>query len=345
MVEEPVPYRTRKFKRATEAPPPPPDDMVEEEMNGPQPYEYPDDLPDQDELDELTDLAEPVVIDGVTKRVTNLKLLNKRYAILQTAGAASVYVSRPDFQPIQDVDLKRRLAPEVVITGLKDGKKTYKSAFTAWTGNAKRHVYSSIVFTSKPVADDVYNLFRGLGVTPKKGDCHLILKHILEVLCSGDKDTANDMVRLIAWQLQNIGQPSRIVVVMTTKKQQAGKGLILAEVLGKIFGPSGFTPSSTDQVLGRLNDPIRGCAYVFLDEVLFAGDRKAADGLKSLSTSTEIGIETKGLPVIKCPIAVNLWLASNHEAAARGPTRRLRRMAEDGEIAGCAKADADWNPR
>ena len=87
-------------------------------------------------------------------------------------------------------------------------------------------------------------------------------------------------------------------------------------MLGKIFGPSGFTPSSTDQVLGRFNDPIRGCAYVFLDEVLFAGDRKAADGLKSLSTSTEIGIETKGLPVIKCPIAVNLWLASNHEAAA-----------------------------
>ena len=47
---------------------------------------------------------------------------------------------------------------------------------------------------------------------------------------------------------------------MMTEKQQAGKGIILAEVLAKIFGPSGFTPSTTDQVLGRFNDAIRGCA-------------------------------------------------------------------------------------
>jgi hypothetical protein len=59
-------------------------------------------------------------------------------------------------------------------------------------------------------------------------------------------------------------------------------------------------------VLGRFNDAIRGCAYVFLDEVLFAGARKAADALKSLSTATEIGIETKRLPIVKCPVGVNL---------------------------------------
>jgi hypothetical protein len=49
---------------------------------------------------------------------------------------------------------------------------------------------------------------------------------------------------------------------------------------------------------------------------MFAGDRKAADAVKSLSTCTEMGIETKGLPIVKCPIAINLWLASNHDNAA-----------------------------
>jgi hypothetical protein len=66
--------------------------------------------------------------------------------------------------------------------------------------------------------------------------------------------------------------------------------------------------------LGRFNDAIRGCAFSFLDEVLFSGDRRAADAIKSLSTPTEIG--TKGLPIVTCPIAINLWLASNHENAA-----------------------------
>ncbi len=259
---------------------------------------------------------ERAVIDGVEKRVTTMKSLNARFAILQTAGAASAYVSRHDFQPIQDTDLKRRLVPEVVITGHKDGRPVYKSAFVVWTGNASRHVYRRVAFTSEPAPADTYNLYRGLGVKPKPGNCRLILKHIEEVICAGDKDVATAMINLMAWQLQNIGKPSRVVVILKSAGQQAGKGVLLGEVMAKIFGPGSFVPSTMDQVLGRFNDAIRGCAFVFLDEVLFAGDRRAADAIKSLSTCTEMGIETKGLPIVKCPIAVNLWLASNHDAAA-----------------------------
>jgi Family of unknown function (DUF5906) len=84
----------------------------------------------------------------------------------------------------------------------------------------------------------------------------------------------------------------------------------------KIYGPSGFAPSTVGQVLDRFNDAIRGRAFLFLDEVLFAGDRKSADAIKRLSTTDRYGIETKQLPVVVCPIAVNLWLASNHSNAA-----------------------------
>jgi Family of unknown function (DUF5906) len=124
------------------------------------------------------------------------------------------------------------------------------------------------------------------------------------------------MLNLLAWQIQNIGTPSRIVVVLLTENQQAGKGIILLELMAKLYGPSGFVPSAIEQVLGRFNDAIRGRAYAFLDEVLFGGDRRAADAIKSLSTTTEIGIETKRLPIVTCPVAINLWLASNHENAA-----------------------------
>ena len=37
---------------------------------------------------------------------------------------------------------------------------------------------------------------------------------------------------------------------------------------------------------------------------------------KSLATATTYGIETKGLPIIQCPAAVNFWAATNHEVAA-----------------------------
>jgi hypothetical protein len=260
--------------------------------------------------------VETVVHNGVEKRVATMEHLNRRFALLEQHGSPSVYINRADFLPIQDSDLKRRLSGEIVETGMKDGRPIYTSAYSFWTGHAARHVYRRIAFTNKTLPDDTLNLYRGLGVKPAPGPCKRIIAHVREVICGGSEEVADSIINLLAWEIQHIGEPSRVVVVLKSEKQQAGKGILLGELMGKIYGPSGFTAAATDQILGRFNSAIRGRAFVFLDEVLFAGDRKAADGIKSLSTAREIGIEEKGLPIVQCPVAVNLWLASNHENAA-----------------------------
>jgi len=61
---------------------------------------------------------------------------------------------------------------------------------------------------------------------------------------------------------------------------------------------------------------MRGTAYVALDEAHFAGDRKAADRIKSQAAAETMTIEGKGLPKIQCPVGVNIFLATNHEHAA-----------------------------
>jgi hypothetical protein len=268
--------------------------------------------------------ARTVMNGGVMKRLVTLDDLNARFALLEQEGSPSVYVSRRDFLPIQDCDLRRRLANEVVAIGEKDGKPVHEPAAKTWMSHAGRHVYRRVVFTNAAIKDDCLNLYRGLGVTPKPGKCEKIVQHIREVICASNGRDADAFVRLLAWQLQNVGKPSRTIVVLKSKEQQAGKGIILGEVMGKIWGASAFTAAATDQVLGRFNSAIRGRAFIFLDEVLFSGDRKAADGLKSLSTATVIGIEEKGLPVVQCPVAVNLWLASNHANAAHIEERDAR---------------------
>ena len=101
------------------------------------------------------------------------------------------------------------------------------------------------------------------------------------------------MLRLMAWQYQNIGQPSRIVMVLQSRQQQVGKGVILEHVLLPIFGRASLKPATTDQIIRRFNAPIRGKAFLLLDEVLFAGDRKAADAIKNLATTTTIGMKRK----------------------------------------------------
>lgn len=257
-----------------------------------------------------------VSIGGVEKRLVTLEELNDRYALLEAPGKPSAYISRIDCLPIQQNDLGRRLADEAVLIGTKDAKPVYRSAYTFWTGHARRHIYQRVAFTSKVTAPDTLNLFRGLGVTPKEGCCDFILAHIHEVICSSDAIATEAMLNLMAWQIQHIGKPSRVIVIMKTKEHQAGKGLLLSETLLKIYGPSGFIPATTEQVVGKFNDALLGCVYMFLDEVMFSGDRKAADAIKRLATTTLYGIETKGLPVIQCPVAVNLWAATNHDVAA-----------------------------
>lgn len=252
---------------------------------------------------------------GIPKKIVSLEDVDREFAVLIPPGSPSAYISRSDFQPITDTDLRRRLEDSVVQDGEANGVPTYTSAAKFWCGHAGRHVYRNLAFTNKHLHADTLNLFRGLGVKPKAGNCDKILKHIFEVLCAGNEKDADAFVKLVAWQIQNIGKPSRIITVLRSSQQQIGKGVFL-EMLAKIYGPSGFIAAQIDQVLGRFNTAIRGCAYVFLDEVLFSGDRKAADAIKSLSTQSLIGIEAKGLPIVQCPIALNFWLASNHENAA-----------------------------
>ena len=257
-----------------------------------------------------------VKVAGVEKRLAKLDELNDRFALLVAPGKPSVWISRLDRMPIHEDDLKRRLANEVVLTGVTDDKPAYKGAFEFWTGHARRHVYRRVAFTNRELPSDTLNLFRGLGVTPREGCCDRILAHIREVICSSDAVATDGMLKLNAWQMQNIGKPSRVIVIVKTKKHQAGKGALLGETMLKIYGPAGFAPAAIDQVLGRFNDPIVGRVYIFLDEVMFSGDRRAADAIKSLATATIYGIETKGLPIIQCPVGVNFWAATNHEVAA-----------------------------
>jgi hypothetical protein len=163
-----------------------------------------------------------------TSHVMTLESLNERYAILEVEGTASVFVNRKDSFLLADSDLRRRLLNKVVKTTSKDSKPVYKPAYEFWTSHISRHVCNRIAFTSRPVPDDTMNLYRGLGVTPKEGPCDLILNHVREVICAEDDQATEEMLNLLAWQMQHIGEPSRIVVILKSPEEQCGKGFFLA---------------------------------------------------------------------------------------------------------------------
>ena len=258
-----------------------------------------------------------VVVKGIPKTITDMQALHEKYAQLEAPGQPCVTIHRADAQPISNTDFIKRLSGQVVVAGVDDkGKPRYIDASTYWTGNTQKYIYKNIVFTNKPVGDYTYNLFSGFGIVPKKGKCEKILDHIKEVICARNEENNTALLKLLAWQIQNVGKPSRIITVLKSEEQQIGKGTLLADILTPIYGNSGFATSDLGKIITKFNDSLRGRAFIFLDEALFAGDVKAADHIKSLSTSTQIPIETKNLPVVQFPVALNFFLTTNHPNAA-----------------------------
>jgi hypothetical protein len=121
------------------------------------------------------------------------------------------------------------------------------------------------------------------------------------------------MIDLIAWQLQNIGRASRIIVDLISQEEQTGKGTLLEGVLLKLYGPAGYMTVNISDVTGDFNEALRGKAFLILDEALFAGDKRSANKIKGYAATQQISINAKHLPHISVPSGLNIWTMSNEK--------------------------------
>lgn len=256
-------------------------------------------------------------LHGIKRRITNIEDLSKRFAQIDCGDQSCVTVLKNGSMPIADKDFEKRVGGEVVILGIdKHGEVKFIPAKKVWHDSINKCLFKKVVFTGDAVDAETYNLFPGFGVKPKRGCCDLIIKHVHEVLCCGDKVKSEAFLNLLAWQIQNVGKPSRIIVALKSTKQQTGKSSFVSKILAPIYGKSAFVTSDNEKVFSRFNMSLKGKALVFLDEALFSKDKKVADAIKSLVTAEEVAIEPKGIDSMMLPIAVNLFLATNHDDAA-----------------------------
>lgn len=257
------------------------------------------------------------VIGGMQKIVTSIEEVSERFVMLAVPGQPSCIAQISDALPITDKDFKARLANSVIVTGV-DNKGDVKAlpAASTWIGDRRRRTANKIVFTSRKGGGKCFNLWTEFGVAPKPGKCDLIHRHIREVICADDPVKYEAFENLVAWQTQNIGRSSRIVVDLFSQAQQTGKGVLLEKILKPMFGLHGLFTADSGKVFGRFNDAIRGKAYIAFDEACFAGDKQLADKIKSASGTETTSIEGKGIPVIECPTAANYYMATNRPHSA-----------------------------
>jgi len=163
------------------------------------------------------------------------------------------------------------------------------------------------------IPNDMLNLWRGFGIIPKPGDWSLMRAHILNVVCSGQQKHFDYLLHWMAYAVQHLDKPMGVAVAFLGA-QGAGKGIV-ARTFGEFFGKHFTHIANGDQLTGRFNASLGASCAVFLDEALWAGDRKGEGVLKSLITEPSFQLEAKFRDPIMVENRLRIIVASNNDWA------------------------------
>lgn len=209
-----------------------------------------------------------------------------------------------------------------------DGKEKFAPLGAWWLSHPLRRQYDSIVFAPGREVPGSYNLWRGFGCEPKKGDNHKsYLEHVHNNICDQNDDIYNYVVGWMARSVQRPDQPGTTAIVMRGR-QGVGKG-VFAKAFGSLFGRHFIHVSNSKHLAGHFNAHLRDAVVVFADEAFYAGDKGNESTLKALITEETLVVEPKGRDVAESPNCIHLIMASNYDWVVSANESERRFMVID----------------
>ena len=199
-----------------------------------------------------------------------------------------------------------------------------------WKESPLRHERTIVFKPGGTTEPHEFNLWRGFGVEAHEGwqKQRRLLRHIREVICRRDWEKFKYLIRYLAWAVQNPDKHSGVVIMLKSRKQGTGKST-LGKVMLDIFGPHGALIDDKERLLGRFTDWLENVCFVLAEEILWAGDHKAADKLKSLITGDTIQIERKFGSCWQIPNRLKTIATTNHDHAIAAGVRDRRNVVFD----------------
>jgi len=137
-----------------------------------------------------------------------IEKLNRDHAVIKIGG--DVEILNEEIDPVED-------CKNISFSSKADFLLDYQNRTTKirrkrvqiaklWLDHPARRQYRGVVFApGAQLSKDYYNLWQGFGVIPKRGDCRLLLNHILENACRGDL-TLNQYI--LTWMAQAVQEPA-----------------------------------------------------------------------------------------------------------------------------------------
>ena len=259
-----------------------------------------------------------------------IDLLNSHYLIGKSEQEVAIFRIRDDglltFTPPEQFKLD--VANIFVQPSARSGRSIPVEKF--WKESPFRHQRVIVFKPTGAIKASEFNLWRGFAVEPREGwqQIRRLLRHILKVICRRDKEKFKYLLRWLAWAVQNPDRQAGVVIVLKGRMQGTGKST-LGVVMLKIFGQHGALIDDSDRLLGRFNDWVEPVSFILAEEILWAGDHKTADKLKSRVTADTFQIERKNGAIRQIPNRLHLMMTTNHDHAVGAGVGDRRNVVYD----------------
>jgi hypothetical protein len=175
-----------------------------------------------------------------------LDYFNRQYYVVDYHGKmrvlSEIYIPGKKGKPgktrtnIMDFDNFRNKFSNRLSISMEQGKAKEIGWADLWFNDPNRKTYQQAFFDpSEPACTHsnqmIYQLWRGFAVKPAKGDWSLLQAHILNVICSGNKEHYEYLIQWVAFMFQFPGIQSGVDVVLRSENEGTGKGIFTDELL------------------------------------------------------------------------------------------------------------------
>ena len=252
-----------------------------------------------------------------------LRVLNEKHAVIHDMGGKCRIISetmdysvdppRPKISKQSFEDFRNRYMNQRVVVGKNDkGEAVYMPAGKWWLLHPLRREYTTLVFAPDREIEGAYNLWKGFACEAIPGTNHEpYLKHLLEVVCSGEEEHYQYLINWMARGVQKPNVQGEVAFVMRGNRG-AGKGTV-ATIYGSLWGRHFLHLSSAKHLVGQFNAHLRDCVFLYADEAFFAGDKAHESSLKTIVTEDTQMIEPKGVDAELVPNYLHLMMSSNQD--------------------------------
>jgi hypothetical protein len=247
-----------------------------------------------------------------------LNEFNSLYAYAHNWGGTGTYIKRfgaGQYRPCTHDEIYQANANRVV--EFADGKSMPAAKF--WCSHHDRREYDEVIFDPEAIRSatgtpNTLNLWQGLSRRPQEGRCRLMLRHLRDVICCGDKTHFKYLLKLLAFIVQRPGRAPGVVLVLRSLKEGTGKTTV-ADWLCSMFGDHALMLNTPQQLTAKFNAHLEQLCLVCVNEPSWAGDKDSNAKIKSMITDPTIVIERKHGSTYSVPNRLALIFTTNSEWA------------------------------